>query len=335
VPDTADSPSYDLHYRVVEGWERLPDGFTHLDCVGVGVGRSHEVFVLTRGQARVIVYDRDGRFLSAWGEGIFTERTHGLTVAPDETVYCVDEGAHCIYRFSPDGELLQTIGTPGMAAATGYDGSLASIVGGPPFNRPTNLAIAPSGELYVTDGYGNCKVHRFSPAGELIQSWGEPGTGPGEFVLPHGIAVDADGMIWVADRENDRLQRFDLGGTYLDEWTDVQRPTSLVFDARGNVFVSELAWRSGDRTPQGREIAETKSGRVSVFDRDGRLLARWSGAGTTAGNFVAPHDLAVDARGDVYVVEVTHTFGVSAGLAPPDAPSFQKFTSPIGEIPVV
>jgi len=155
---------------VVEGWERLPDGFTHLDCVGVGVGRSHEVFVLTRGQARVIVYDRDGRFLSAWGEGIFTERTHGLTVAPDETVYCVDEGAHCIYRFSPDGELLQTIGTPGMAAATGYDGSLASIVGGPPFNRPTNLAIAPSGELYVTDGYGNCKVHRFSPAGELIQS---------------------------------------------------------------------------------------------------------------------------------------------------------------------
>jgi hypothetical protein len=321
----ADSAASTSHYRVVEGWEHLPSDFAHLDCVGVDVGRSDEVFVLTRGQARVIVYDRGGRFLSAWGEDIFTERTHGLTVAPDETVYCVDEGAHCIYRFSPDGGLLQTIGSPGVAAATGYDGSLASIVGGPPFNRPTNLAIAPSGELYVTDGYGNCKVHRFSPAGELIQSWGEPGTGPGGFVLPHGVAVDADGVIWVADRENDRIQRFDLDGAYLDEWGDVQRPTSLVFDESGNVFVSELAWRPGDRTPQAREIAQAKPGRVSVFDRGARLLARWFGSGTSAGSFVAPHDLAVDSRGDVYVAEVAHTFGVSAGLAPPDAPSLQKF----------
>ena len=302
----------------------MPAGFTHLDCVGVDVDRADNVFVLTRGQARVIVYDRHGQFLRSWGEEIFTERTHGLTVAPDESVYCVDEGAHCIYRFSPDGDLLQTIGSPGAAADTGFDGTLGSITGGPPFNRPTNLAIAPSGELYVSDGYGNCKVHRYSPAGELIESWGEPGTGAGGFNLPHGIAVDDAGSVWVADRENDRIQRFDPDGRYLEEW-GVQRPTNVVFDTSGNVFVSELTWPPGARSQMHGVMTDLKPGRVSVFEPGGRLLARWGGPGMTAGDFVAPHDLAVDSRGDVYVAEVTHTFGVGSGLAPADALSFQKF----------
>jgi DNA-binding beta-propeller fold protein YncE len=317
----------DRRYQVIAGWEQLPDGFTHRDCVGVGVDAQDNVYLLTRQQARVLVYSREGAFLRAWGEELFTARTHGLTVGPDDRVYCVDDGSHCIYVFTPAGDLLGTIGTPGRASETGYDGrTMESIRGGPPFNRPTNLAVAPSGELYVTDGYGNCKVHRFSAGGELIQSWGEPGSGPGQFHLPHGIRVAADGRVLVADRENDRLQIFSPDGEFLEQWTDVQRPTNIAIDAAGNVYVSELWWRVGDRSPIRGVISEERPGRVSVFDAAGTLLARWGGPDRCApGNFVAPHDLCVDARGDLYVAEVTHTHGGPTGLVTSDCHTFQKF----------
>ncbi len=316
-----------LRYQVLPEWEQLPAGFTHGDCCGVDVDSRDNVYVLTRHQPRVIVYRRDGSFLRAWGEELFTPRTHGLTVGPDDTVYCVDEGSHCIFRFSPEGELLATIGTKGVAAETGYDGTMKSIRGGPPFNKPTNLAVAPNGDLYISDGYGNCKVHRFSPAGEFIQSWGEPGTGPGEFHLPHGIGVTADGRVLVADRENDRVQLFSPEGRFLEQWTDVQRPTNFDFDRKGRIYVSELWWRAGERSQVRGEIVSDQPGRVSVFDDAGRLLARWGGPDRCApGNFVAPHDICVDSHGDLYVGEVTHTFAGSAGLVPPDAHTLQKFT---------
>jgi DNA-binding beta-propeller fold protein YncE len=259
-----------LRYQVHEGWEQLPAGFTHRDCVGVDVDSQDNVYLFTRDQPRVIVYSRDGVFLRSWGEELFTGRTHGLTVGPDDTVYCVDEGSHCVYRFTPAGELLATIGTPGVASDTGYDGSMASIRGGPPFNKPTNLAVAPSGELYVSDGYGNCKVHCFSPDGQFIQSWGEPGTGPGQFSLPHGIAVAADGRVLVADRENDRIQLFTPEGRFLEQWTDVQRPTNIRFDTEGRIYVSELWWRVGQRSQVRGEITEDQPGRVSIYDAGGR-----------------------------------------------------------------
>ncbi len=318
----------ELCYQVVGGWEHLPPGFTHQDCCGVGVDAQDNVYLITRGQARVIVYDRDGALLRSWGEDLFTERTHGLTVAPDGSVYCVDDGNHCIFQFTPTGELLGTIGNRGVASDTGYDGArLESIRGGPPFNRPTNLAVAPSGELYVSDGYGNCKVHRFAATGELIQSWGEPGAGPGQFYLPHGIRVAADGRVLVADRENDRIQIFSPDGRYLDQWTDVQRPTNIAIDRAGMCYVSELWWRVGMRSQVHGEIVADQPGRVSVLNANGHVLARWGGAERTApGNFIAPHDICVDSRGDLYVAEVTHTFAGQAGLVPPDSHSFQKFT---------
>lgn len=314
-------------YEVLETWEQLPGGFTHQDCVGVGVDTQDNVYLFTRGQSRVLVYSGEGAFLRSWGEDLFTARTHGLTVGPDDRVYCVDEGNHCIYVFTPAGDLLTTIGTPGLAAETGYDGhTMASIRGGPPFNRPTNLAIAPGGDLYVTDGYGNCKVHRFSATGALIQSWGEPGTEPGQFYLPHGLRVAADGRVFVADRENDRLQIFSPDGRFLEQWTDVQRPTNIAIDGTGNVYVAELWWRVGDRSQAHGAIVADQPGRVSIFDASGRLIARWGGPDRCApGNFVAPHDICVDARGDLYVAEVTHTHGGPTGLIPPDCHTFQKF----------
>jgi DNA-binding beta-propeller fold protein YncE len=317
-----------MEYRVVEGWEQLPSGWTHGDCVGVDVDAAENVYLLTRDQARLIVYARDGTYLRSWGEGLFTERTHGLTVGPDGRVYCVDDGAHCVYVFSPTGELLQTIGDKGQPSATGYDGTLESIKGGPPFNRPTNLAVAPSGDLYVSDGYGNCKVHRFGGDGRLIGSWGEPGTGPGQFNLPHGVGVAADGRVFVADRENDRVQIFSPEGRYLEQWSDVQRPTNVRFDREGRAYVSELWWRVGQASQVHGEMTSDKPGRVSVYDRSGKVVARFGASSerrAEAGYFVAPHDVAVDGRGDVYVAEVTQTFGVRPGEVPEGTHSFQKF----------
>ena len=316
------------HWEVVEGWEQLPPGYVHRDVAGVAVDGEDRVFLICRGDHPIIVYDRRGNFRGSWGEGLFTYRTHGITVGPDGTVYCTDDGNHTVRRFSPEGKLLLTLGTLNTPSDTGYDGKNTATVTRPggPFNRPTNVAVGPKGDLYISDGYGNCRVHRFSPAGELKRSWGVPGSGPGQFFLPHGIAVAADGRVFVCDRENDRIQIFDPDGEYLAEWTDTRRPTHLVFDAEGRACVSELWWQPGQTSARYGPAGDVRAGRVSVHDRDGRVLARWGGAdATAAGSFAAPHGIGVDSKGDIYVSEVTWTFAVSRGLVPEGCHTFQKF----------
>jgi len=319
-----------LSYQVVEGWEQLPTGYAHRDVAGVAVDAEDRVYLICRGDHPIIAYDRDGKFLGSWGEGQFTYRTHGISVGPDQSLYCTDDGNHTVRKFTPKGKLLMTLGTLDKPADTGYDGKDYMTITKPAdgFNRPTNLAVGPKGDLYVSDGYGNCRVHQFGPNGERKRSWGVPGTGPGQFYLPHGIAAAADGRIFVCDRENDRIQIFSPDGEYLAEWTDTQRPTHLVFDAQGRAYVSELWWHKGDRAPrQGRTINDPLYGRVSVFDKDGRLLTRWgTPEATAAGSFAAPHGIAVDSRGDIYVAEVTWTFAESRGRVPAGTHTFQKFT---------
>jgi len=318
-----------LSFAPVAGWEQLPAGFTHRDVAGAGVGADDRVYLITRGDHRVIVYEPDGTFVRAWGEDVFTPRTHGLTVGPDGAVYTTDDGDHTVRRFTPDGQLQLTLGTPGVPSDTGYDGRNVATVAksGPPFNRPTNLAVAPNGELYISDGYGNARVHRYSATGELLQSWGDPGTGPGQFEIPHGIGVLADGRVLVCDRENDRIQLFSPDGAYLDEWRDVQRPTQVFCTPDGLVYVAELWWRPGQHSYAQGDIERDQYGRLSVLEAaSGRPVARVGGGPPgSPGSFTAPHSLAVDSHGDVYVAEVTHTFAGAAGLVPPETPTLQKF----------
>jgi sugar lactone lactonase YvrE len=287
------------------------------------------VYMITRGDARVIVYESDGTFVRAWGDGIFTSRTHGITIGPDDCVYTVDDGDHTVRKFTPEGEQLMVLGVPGKPSDTGYDikQGLDSIThSGPPFNRPTNMAVAANGDIYVSDGYGNARVHRFSADGELLQSWGEPGIGPGQFNLPHGICIDAEDRVLVADRENDRVQAFSLDGQYLDQWTHLQRPTDIFIDQEGLIYVSSLWWPVGHKSFVNGPIRQDLPGHISVLDREGNLLLRWiSAERCEPGNFLAPHTLCVDSKGDLYVGEVTYTFGVSRGMAPPDCHMFQKF----------
>ena len=323
------APSENIRYSVVEGWEQLPKGYVHRDVAGVAVDGEDRVYLICRGDHPVIIYDQKGNFKGSWGEGEFSYRTHGIYVAPNGTLFCTDDGQHTVRQFTPDGKLLMTLGVLNTPSDTGYDGkNITSIKrGAGPFNRPTNVAIGARGDIYITDGYGNARVHMFSPTGQLKRSWGEPGKGPGQFYLPHGIAIDAEGRVYVCDRESDRIQIFSPDGEYLSEWTDTQRPTHLVFDSLGRAYVTELAWHEGDVSQSLGPIKVPRHARMSIFDRDGKVLARWGTPQCTdPGSFAAPHGLALDSKNDLYVSEVTWTFAVSRGRAPADCHTFQKFS---------
>jgi sugar lactone lactonase YvrE len=317
-----------LSFKVIEGWEKMPPGYIHKDVDGVAVDSKDNVYLMTREDAQVMVYDRDGNFLRSWGKGLFTPRTHGIAIDANDMVYSVDDGDHTVRKFTPEGKQLLMIGTPGKASDSGYDGKNHGSVkcGAPPFNRPTDAAVASNGEIYVTDGYGNARVHRFTPEGTLIQSWGEPGTGPGQFRLPHGVGISPDNRVFVADRENDRIQIFDRDGKFLDMWTHCQRPTDISFDKEGRMYVSEMWWKVGSESFTNGKIKHDLPGGVRVLDLSGNLLLHWCSADREApGSFVAPHTCCVDSHGDLYVGEVTWTFGVSRGGIKADAHTFQKF----------
>ncbi len=204
-------------YRVVENWAKLPDGWQLTDVASVGVDSKDRVYVFNRGEHPMIVFDRDGKFLKSWGEGLFS-RAHGLHIDADDNLYCTDDGDHTVRKCSADGKVLLTIGIPKKPAA---------YMSGEPFHRCTHTALSPKGEIYVSDGYGNACVHKYTPDGKLIKTWGEPGTDPGQFNIVHNIATDADGWVYVADRENHRVQVFDGNGKYEAQWNNLHRPCAL------------------------------------------------------------------------------------------------------------
>ncbi len=299
----------ELKYAFAENWEQNPAKGKYRSVADVAVDSRDRIYLFTRNDNQVMVYERDGTFVAAWGEGRFRGRAHGITVGPDDSIYCVNDMDHTVRKFTPNGELLMTIGTAGVSSDTGYDirkrtqlEKNASIVrGGPPFNRPTKVAIGPNRDIYISDGYGNARVHRFSPEGKLIQSWGEPGAGPGQFMVPHGIAMDSKGRVLVADRENDRIQIFDLDGKYLDAWTGLSRPTSVFVARSGWVYVAETGWAfdPGASPPADPGYLPL---RVSVLDASGAVLGRWESAPDGMfGEFVPPHGICADSRGDIYL----------------------------------
>jgi DNA-binding beta-propeller fold protein YncE len=317
----------EYRYRPVEKWEKLPAGWSFGEVAGVATDSRDRVYVFARSEHPLMVFDRDGAFLSSWGEGAFA-RPHGIFIGPDDAVYCSDDLDHTVRKFTSDGKLLLTLGTRGKPSDTGIDGidyRTIKRVGGP-FNRPTNLALSKNGDMYVTDGYGNARVHKFAGDGRLLFSWGEPGTRPGQFNLPHGVAVDKDERVLIADRENSRIQIFDPHGRFLAQWTDVARPMQVVIDRDNNVLVAEVGFRAG-LFPWCTAPADAVGARVSVFSSSGKLLSRWGGGPEpwAVGDFFAPHDLWVDSHDDLYVGEVTLSAGGNKGLVPKDCHCFQKF----------
>lgn len=319
-------------YGAVPDWAKLPAGWSFIEVVGIATDSRDRVFVFCRGEHPVIIFEVDGTFVGSWGEGLFS-RPHGITIGPRDEVWCTDDRDHTVRKFTAEGKLLQTLGKSGQPSDTGIDGMDYRTIKqpGPPFNLPTNLAIAPSGELYVTDGYGNARVHKFSADGKLLFSWGSPGAGPGQFNLPHGIAIDRRGRVYVADRENSRIQVFSADGKFLTEWTDTGRPMQIFFDAHDKAFVCDVGFRAGLFPFQTPPPPPVRGAYVSVFDSEGQLLSRWGGSENPCapGDFFAPHGICVDSRGGVYVGEVVMSAGGNKGRVPPTCHSLQKFV-PVG-----
>jgi hypothetical protein len=336
--------SLDCAYALVDGWEQLPAGVLHLDVVDVAIDQDGSVYVLARDEAQILVYDQSGVFRTRFGGGVLSSRPHGLTLGPDGMVYCVDEDRHCVFVFGPDGSVRDVIGIPGSKSASGHDQSkttlfekVATIVrAAPPFNRPTKLSVGRDGVLFVADGYGNCRVHAFSPEGALIRSWGEPGVGPGQFHLPHSVCALDDGRVLIADRENERIQVFWPDGSFIESWDDVQRPTAVVQGPGQLLYVSELGWVASERSWTHGEVSEPRPARLSVFGLDGGLVHRWvsPGNGAGPGEFIAPHGLAVDSNGDIYIAEAAETYRRSRNWEFNKSSPLQKFSprcAPVSE----
>lgn len=282
-------------YRVEEHWPHLPPGLEIGDVSAVATDEKGRVYLFNRGPNPMIIVEDDGSFVTSWGQDTFRS-AHGVYVAPDGYIYCTDWGDHTVRRCTRDGRVLMTLGNPGKPAR---------YMSGAPFNACTQVVLSPDhSHLYVTDGYGNAKVHKFTYDGRYVSSWGESGSGPGEFNLPHAICCDADGWLYVADRENHRIQIFDLEGRFQSQINNLHRPggLSLLGDRDPICYVGELGpFYSFNRH------APNLGPRISIIKRDGTLLGRLAGdppAGNNPGQFLSTHSIALNARGDLYVGQV-------------------------------
>lgn len=283
-------------YRVDSGWARLPPGWVLEDVAAIALDAAGQVHVFGRSEAPMLVLDAAGNLLRSWGQGRFV-RPHGLEIARDGSLWCTDDGGHAVWRLTPHGEPLLCLGRAG---------SPAPWMSGEPFHQCTHSALSPEGHIYVTDGYGNARVHEFAPDGRHVRSWGQPGIGPGEFNIPHNICCDSNGRLYVADRENHRIQIFDGEGRLLDIWHGLHRPCGMCLGHGPEAFlyVTEL----GPALGVNRDMPNLGP-RISILDREGRIVARLGSriAGTDPDQFVAPHGIAVDRNGDIYVGDVAAT----------------------------
>jgi peptidylamidoglycolate lyase len=227
-----------------------------------------------------------GKLLNQWGADMFV-LPHCLTIDHEDNVWLTDVGLHQVFKFDPAGQRLLTLGERGVP---GDDSTH--------FNQPTDVAVAPDGTFYVSDGYGNSRIVKFSPEGKFLLQWGSKGTAPGEFDLPHSLALDTTGQVYVADRGNARLQIFDGTGHFVAEWKGKQlgRPWAVRIDTANNVYLVD----GGDQP-----ILLPDRARILKLDGAGQVLASFGAYGRQSGEFIWPHAIALGQGGELYVGEVS------------------------------
>lgn len=291
----------DLQHEVMPGWPSLPEGHKLGLCAGVGVDSHNHVFVFHRGSrqwqtpfpaetiptATVSVIDgQSGKLINSWGAHLFI-MPHGLTIDRDDHVWLTDVGLHQVFKFSYDGNLLMTLGERSKPGADSTH-----------FNLPTDVAVLPDGSFYVSDGYKNTRIVKFAADGRYEFEWGTKGEAPGQFHLPHGIAVDAQGHVYVCDRSNARLQVFDDRGRFIHQWKGPQigRPYGVDVAPDGHVFIID----GGEPS-----LKPSERGKAVELDADGRVLDTFGSSGREPGQFQLGHDIAIAPDGSVYVAEGT------------------------------
>ena len=271
--------SGNFKYEKVLEWPKMPKYWQFGAASDGAVNSKGEIYIFSRGKHPLTIWTKEGDFISSWGEGTFSANPHGIYIAPNDNVWLVDRDFHIATEYTPGGQTLRTLGEK-LAPSPSFQGL--------PFNMPSGLAISPSGELYVSDGYGGHRVHKFSADGELLLSWGKQGTGPGEFALLHNIWVDERERILICDRENDRIQLFNSDGDFLEEWTDLSSP--------GDVWIHEDHIYCIEQGPHGG---------VSIWTLDGDVVSRWKiDEEPGKGSITDGHGITVDSEGSIYVTEI-------------------------------
>jgi hypothetical protein len=297
-PTTPPYPRVSLatSYAVDPSWPRKPASAEWGAMPGVAVDPQDRVWIFTRAVPPVQVYDAGGRFLRAWGQDQ-VKTAHHIKFDAQGRVWLADIGHHVVMQFTPEGELLKTLGTRGQPGADETH-----------LDRPTDMAITPAGEVFVSDGYGNNRIVHFDKDGRFVKAWGRLGTAPGEFSLPHAIALDAQGRLYVADRNNVRVQVFGQDGRFLAQWPDLIVPWGLWVTAADEIWVcgsSPMPWRAGDAVLG----CPPKDQVFMKFNTGGKLLQLWTVPKGADGheqpgdcNWV--HALAVDSQGNIYAGDI-------------------------------
>lgn len=253
-------------FTVRSPWGRVPEHLELSMVSGIAADSEQNVYIFQRVDPPIICLNRDGDYLNSWGRDLFAD-PHGIFISPTDEIVAVDRNGHQVLVFDKDGVLRQSLGEPGRPQLER------------PFNHPTGAAIAPNGDIFVADGYGNASIHHFSPEGELIRSWGSLGRGPGEFHTPHAIWIE-ESQLLVVDRENDRIQVFTYDGQYIAEWTMFYKPMDICVDASRSIYVT-------DQVPS-----------VTKLSMEGRVEGRCSPVETYA------HSIWCDKAESIYLAEV-------------------------------
>ena len=308
------SHQINLNYSPVPNWCKLPYGMTFKnDATSVAVDSKDNVYVFCRGPVPLFIFDSEGNYINSWGEGEFL-RPHGICLDKNDDLYLIDDQGHMIEKRTKEGKLIFRLGEKGKSSVR-QSGDI--------FNLPTDAIVDPdNGDIFISDGYGNSRVHKFDTEGNYIKSWGEPGSDEGKFSLPHNIAITSDKRLLVADRENFRLQIFDTEGNFLDQW-HIHHPMSVTTDRKDNIYVGEMG------PPPVQEGVKNLGNCVSILNSEGELIERLGDElpGSNDNQFVAPHGIAVDSNGSIYVAEVAWTFWFSRQENPPigEIPSLRKW----------
>jgi peptidylamidoglycolate lyase len=289
------------NYQLVKDWPQLPKEYTLSQVTGVGIDTDGNIFLFHRNgrqwtepfpdslisSTTILMLDRQtGKLLSSWGANLFI-MPHGLTVDKDNNVWVTDVALQQVFKFSHDGKLLMKLG---IAKVAGDDAAH--------FNLPTDVAVANDGSFYVSDGYGNSRVVKFSAEGKYLFEWGKRSDNQGEFNTPHGIDVDRDGNVYVADRDNNRIQKFDAKGKSLITWKNdmAVQLYSLSIDKQNNELFAIDYLTIGDVLIKGSDIIQ--------FDSTMKLLTRFGRSGFYDGKKCRYHDIAVDRDGSIYVGDI-------------------------------
>ena len=272
-----------LNYVAVPESFKLPAGMNFGSTSGIAINSKGNLFVLHRGLMPLMEFDPDGNFMRGWGDGLF-DRPHGLRIDAHDNIWATDVASHVVYKFDPEGRIQMVLGVKGRAGEMHEFGHLRL------FNEPNEAAVGPTGDIYVLQGHGKAEpcVIKFNQDGNFINAWGNKGKGPGEFDIPHSLVFDAKGLLYIADRSNQRIQVFDTDGNYIRESSHPGTPCGLF------ISLDQHIW-----------LAHGHTGQIMKLDLRGNVLGKIleAGQGKTLGKYGEAHYIAVSKRDEIFVAD--------------------------------